>query len=257
LIVTGARVLSFIAPESKPTSLGVLLEALAFSAHTHDADRSGLSEFEAANWVLEHMAPTAPLSGIVPPNGTVPQVGATPGHQLDQISALARTRLSQGPFAATALQQSGQPSSPLRQYLAAFGISSPARLQQDRVKTDHALCLALDKISITRPRATRLYVCSPTPDATSLATMRASLLKLPRRHVHITWVRVPYEYALDALEQHPPQTANADTLRAVTSAVKIRMQVLQEHGEKSLRRLGVRVQPVGFAHRATFRDPEL
>jgi hypothetical protein len=170
---------------------------------------------------------------------------------------MARDRLSQGPFAAAALQDRGQPSSPLRQYLAAFGISSPARLQQDRVKTDHALCAALDKIATTRPRATRLYLCSPTPDATSLATLQASLLKLPRRHVHITWVRVPYEPALDALEQHPPQSSNSDTLRAVTGAVKIRMQVLQEQGEKSLRRLGVRVQPVGVARRAAFRDPDL
>jgi len=230
LVIAGARPLAWLEPQSGVMALGKVLEALAFRAHTQDADRSGLDEQETGAWVLEHMRSLDPSVS-----------GNTGRAALGRVATEAASLTRKAPFSPT-VQASTEREQALRQYLAAFGIASPARLQQDRSNTDQVLSEALEKIVRARPRATRVYLCSPSPDRSSLSVLQQALQRARRNHIQLTWVRSPYEAALDSLAvTQEGQQAKLDVLEAVTEAVKLRMQVIERYGDGALHHLGVKL----------------
>lgn len=230
LVVVGARVMAKVAPDSGPAALGKILETLAFETHTQDGDRSGLDEQEAAAWVLEHLCSLDPRAN-------------RSAARIDRVAQLASEQLPRAPFPAPNLHASSGRDSLLRQYLAAMGISSPARLQQDRPRTDRAMVEVLQEISRSRPHPTRLYLCSPPPDDGSLDTLKRAIARLPRHHLQLCWVPIPHEPSLLALRETTPlQVSSPQALHAVSDALELRMRVLQRQGERSLHQLGVRMQ---------------
>jgi uncharacterized protein (DUF58 family) len=232
LVMVGARELKWLEPQSGPRALGKILEAVSFESHTLDADRSGLDEHEVAAWVLEHLRAVSPQS--MTPQGS-------DGHaiSISMLAERANAVLSQAPFPQTNVRANSERERILRRYLACFGISSPARLQQDRSKTDEAIAATLLKIGQARPRATRICLCSPSPDANTLSILREPIARLRRHHIQLTWLPSAYEPALALLGQAPD--TDSASLRTVSQAVRLRMRVLSRQGDGALQRLGVKL----------------
>jgi hypothetical protein len=157
------------------------------------------------------------------------------------LAEKAGATLQQAPFPQITANAPTERERTLRRYLAAFGISSPARLQQDRSKTDAVLAETLLEITRARPRATRVCLCSPSPDASTLATLREALARLRRHHIQLTWLPSAYEPALALLGNPTSQDSNAESLRTVSHAVRLRMRVLARQGDSALQRLGVKL----------------
>lgn len=235
LVMVGARELKWLSPQSGPHALGKLLEAVAFDSHTLDADRSGLDEHEVASWVLEHLRALSPHSVVSPENE------GQQGLSLSMLAQRASAALQQAPFPQASANATSDRERILRRYLASFGISSPARLQQDRSKTDDVLAETLLKIAQARPRATRIYLSSPSPDANTLATLRQAIARLRRHHIQLTWLPSAYEPALSLLDDSSHAKGNAESLRTVSHAVRLRMRVLGRQGDSALQRLGVKL----------------
>jgi uncharacterized protein (DUF58 family) len=245
LAIVGARMLKWLEPQSGAQAIGRVLEACAFDTHTSDADRSGLDEHEVAQWVLEHLRAIAPhalasrATGAAPSNELAESAEQSRTPSISQLAERAQAVLPQAPFPSGFVIAATQRERALRQYLASFGISSPARLQQDRSKTDMVIAEALTKIAQSRPRATRVYLCSPSPDSSTLAMLREALSRLSRRRVQLTWLPAAYEPALDLLGQQ--NVADRGSLRTVSEAVRLRMRVLSRQGDNALQRLGIRL----------------
>jgi uncharacterized protein (DUF58 family) len=244
VVIVAARLLKWLEPQSGAQAIGKMFEALAFETHTHDADRSGLDEHEVAQWTLEHLRATAPhtLTGAASSSTSGrSDAGAPRGLSLTQLAENAKSMLPQAPFAQATLRAGTERERSLRQYLASYGISTPARLQQDRAKTDETLADTLLKIGQSRPRATRVYLCSPSPDTSTLTTLHDALARLPRHHIQLTWLPSAYEPALDLLGQPDSREGDRESLRAVSQAVRMRMRVLGKQGDTALQRLGIRL----------------
>ncbi|HEX2880407.1 MAG TPA: DUF58 domain-containing protein [Polyangiaceae bacterium] len=234
LVMVGARELKWLAPQSGPRALGKILETVAFESHTLDADRSGLDEHEVASWVLEHLR-------ALSPQAMTPQGDDSHAISISTLAQRAKSVLSQAPFPQASANAASERERDLRRYLAGFGISSPARLQQDRSKTDEVIAATLLKIGQARPRATRVCLCSPSPDANTLSILREPIARLRRHHIQLTWLPSAYEPALALLGNAPDSKSDSASLRTVSHAVRLRMRVLGRQGDSALQRLGVKL----------------
>lgn len=239
LVVVGARKLKWLAPQSGPHALGKVLETVAFDSHTLDSDRSGMDEHEVASWVLEHLRALSPHT--LSTQGAAHEGTESQGISIATLAERATATLQQAPFPQVTVNAPTERERALRRYLAAFGISSPARLQQDRSKTDQVLAETLLEIARARPRATRICLCSPSPDASTLSTLRDALARLRRQHIQLTWLPSAYDPALNLLGTPDSKQANAESLRTVSHAVQLRMRVLARQGDSALQRLGVKL----------------
>jgi hypothetical protein len=132
------------------------------------------------------------------------------------------------PFGATPRERS------LRQYLAAFGIESPPRVDGEREKAEKTLVSVLQRLIDEKPRASVIHVWAPPP-AGAEAIARA-VASLRTRKVALRWSLPPFEAGVGA-----DRVRRSPVADVVDEAVRIRARATQARGERLLRRLGVQV----------------
>jgi hypothetical protein len=205
------------------------MEALAHNTGCLDADRSGLDEADIAARVLEHMRPLDPSAAS--------RVLAT---ELDRISRRAEKLRLRAPFATADVYAPGKRERTLRRYFAAFGISSPARLEPERSKTDAELARALTKIRKVRPQASLVYVWSPAPDPAQRPIIERAIIEHPRRRIELRWVPMRGDAGISA--------ENEPALNVVRDALSVQAKAHQERGERALRHFGIRIERIRALH---------
>ena len=229
LVVTASRVRTWIAPDSGATHGLMLAAALASSASAIDADRSELDESEVAHRVAEHARPLDPeaLRGL--------RKGDLEGlvQRADHLRTLAPFA-PRVPFAPTQREQS------LRQYLAAFGVESPPRVDGEREKAEVSLASVLEKLAAEKPRASVVHVWAPPPaKAESVAEgIGKAVVALRARRIELRWSLPPFEAGVGGDRER--RSAVADV---VDDAVRVRARATRARGERLLRKLGVHVMP--------------
>ena len=230
LAVVGARILHLLKPDRGPSHTTRILQVLSHSASFVDADRSGLDEADVAARVLEHMRPLDPASAE--------RVRAS---ELDRIARRADRLRTRAPFQAREVLSSSRRERSLRRYLLAFGLSSPARLEPDRQRTDVELVRVLAEISRGKPRPSLIYVWSPTPDPTNRGALERALSAQGKRRHELRWVPMRFDLDLDL--------AAPNASDAVLSALSIQARASHERGARALARLGIRLERLRSAPR--------
>ena len=223
LAVVGARTLSLLKPDRGTVHTMRLLQVLSQSATFVDADRSGLDEADVAARVLEHMRPLDPASAE--------RVRVS---ELDRIARRADRLRTRAPFEAREVLSGSRRERSLRRYLLAFGLSCPARLEPDRLRTDQELSRVLGEISRGKPRPSLIYVWSPTPDPTSRGGFERALSTQAKRRHELRWVPMRFDLELERAAPHSSE--------AVLSALSVQARAAHERGLAALGRLGIRVE---------------
>jgi hypothetical protein len=204
-----------------------LAGALASAASTIDADRSELDESEIGHRVAEHARPLDPngLRGLR--KGDLDALAV----RADQLRPLApfAPRI---PFASTPRERS------LRQYLAAFGIEAPPRVEGEREKAEAALASVLETLSTSKPRPSAVHVWAPPPTKAGAEEIGKALGALRSRHVALRWSLPPLEAGVGADRSRRSPVADV-----VDDAVRTRARATRARAERLLRKLGVHVLP--------------
>jgi uncharacterized protein (DUF58 family) len=225
LVVAASRLRAWVAPERGAPHGATIAAALATAASCVDADRSELDENDVAQRIAEHARPLDPLGLADVAKGDLDALA----RRADQLRSRAPFA-SRGAFAHTPREQA------LRQYMAAFGIESPPRVEGEREGTEALLAQVLAKIATEKPRATVVSVWA-VPPARAQATARAIAI-LRARRVELRWTLPPLDAAVGS--HHERRSAIADV---VDEAVRVRARAMSIRGERLLRRIGVRVAP--------------
>jgi uncharacterized protein (DUF58 family) len=221
--VMGARRLAWMRPDRGAGRAIEIMQALAHATGTYDSDRSDLDEVDVAMRVLEHMRPLDPAAAHrVRPN------------DLDRVARRVDRLKGRAPFPDAEVHAETTRERTLRSYLAAFGMSSPARLEAERPRTDASIASALERLVRERPRASVVYLWSPAPDLAGRTEIARALGRFPRRAVELRWISM-------RLEQGIPRTGGS-LAPAVADALTVRALIAQERGEHELRRQGVRIE---------------
>ncbi len=229
LVVTASRVRTWLAPGSGATHGLALASALASAASAVDADRSELEEVEVAQRVAEHARPLDPngLRGIR--KGDLDALAV----RADQLRPLApfAPRI---PYAATPRERA------LRQYLAAFGVESPPRIDGEREKAEASLVTVLERIAGEKPSASMVHVWAPPPAKAEgvAAGIGKAVGAMRARHIQLRWSLPPFEAGVGADRQR--RSAVADV---VDDAVRGRARATRARAERMLRKLGIQVMP--------------
>jgi uncharacterized protein (DUF58 family) len=223
--VLASRVRAWVPPDEGPAHASLLAGALAGASSTVDADRSALDEMAVARRVLDHARPLDPRGMRDVPRNDFEALA----RRADQL----RTRAPFAPripFAPSAREQS------LRQYLAAFGIESPPRVEGEQEKAQATLIYALDSLSTAKPRPTLVRVWGPPPPETSRT--RKALAGLRYRRIDLRWTLPPFDAGVG--DDDGPRGRLADV---VDEAVRVRARVTQTRATAQLRRLGIALAP--------------
>lgn len=223
LAVVGTRTLCFETPERGVSHATHLIEKLMQVTGCMDADRSGLDETELSLRVIEHMRPLDPALSA--------HVHAS---EIDRIARRAEKLRQRAPFADVVTQAPTPRERSLRRYLAAFGISSPARVDPERVRVDVELIRLMERLRHQRVRPSLVYMWSDAPDETLRPALSRTLAERKRRG--LTWKWVLLKPSLGNLTDESPRAA------AVRDAFGIRQKLALERGERALQRLGIRLE---------------
>ncbi|MEO7037549.1 MAG: DUF58 domain-containing protein [Polyangiaceae bacterium] len=232
LAVIGARTLTMLKPQRGTAHTARILQALSYSASFVDADRSGLDEVDVAARVLEHMRPLDPSAA-----------DRVRSNELDRIARRADRLRGRAPFDAREVQTDSRRERSLRRYLLAFGLSAPARLEPDRVRTDLELLRVMQELNRAKPRPSLIYVWSPTPDPTSRGALEHALGGLAKRRHELRWVPMRFDQDL--------KRAAPGASEAVLTALAAQARASHERGVRALARLGIRVERVRSAPRVS------
>lgn len=222
LAICASRPLALLSPQKGPAHAAALMAALAVSTGTLDADRSDLDEQDVAYRVLEHLRPHDPR--------------AAAGLRLSEPERIARRAertMSGAPFQPIEVLGRTATDRVLRRYLSSYGIGTPARLEPDRSRTDVVLAAILGRVLRDRPRPSLVFLWSPAPSPKTRPVLSDALHSRPKRGVELRWVPMHYEQSLPR---------DGIVANAVADAVAIRTRLAESHGERELRRMGVRVE---------------
>lgn len=223
LAVVGTRTLCFEQPERGVPHATLLIEKLMHVTGCMDADRSGLDELELSLRVVEHMRPLDPsLSAHVHAS------------ELDRVARRAEKLQRRAPFADVVTQAPTPRERSLRRYLAAFGISSPARVDPERLRVDVELVRLLERLRRQRARPSLVYVWSDVPDETLRPALFRALAERKRRGASWRWVLLRPSFG-DLADESPKA-------QAVRDAFALRYKLAAERGERALHRLGIRLE---------------
>lgn len=235
LAVVASRIHEWIEPAGGARQ-GLLLAAmLASSARIVDSDRSSLDEAEVARRVAEHAAPLDRGASI-----------DWQRRDLDSLVVRAERLRSQAPFSPETTPFAATPrEQQLRQYLAAFGIESPPRVEGERAKAESTLDTALDRLAAERPRPSVVHVWAPPPSRAELLGRRIALLRA--RGIEVRWSLPPFEPSVGSGASS--ETVDARASEILNDAVRARARAARERGERVLRRLGIRVTVRAVARR--------
>jgi uncharacterized protein (DUF58 family) len=232
LAVAASRLHAWIEPNHGAAQGAAIASALAWAASCVDADRSELDESDVAQRVVEHARP-------LDPHGLADLSNQSQG-DLDALARRADQLRARAPFAPPPLFAQTPRERVLRNYMAAFGIESPPRLQGERHKTEAVLAHALERLSTQKPRASLLCVWA-LPPTTPSATAKA-VARLRARCIELRWRVPPLDTGIGADPER--RSAVADV---VDEAVRERARAMVLRGERQLRRLGVRLVTSGTA----------
>ena len=236
LVITAARLRTWMSPESGPSQASKIAAALASAASCVDADRSDLDESEVAARVAEHARPLDPRGLADLPRGN-----------LDMLAARAESLRHRAPFAPRVPFAASSRERTLRHYLASFGVECAPRLEGERDKSALAMAAAFDRIVTEKLRPSILYAWAPAPaQGTALAN---AIRKLKRRHIEVRWAQP--EVVLRAHSADAPTTVED----AVYEAVQARADVARRRGERVLLRLGARALRVTRPARLVTAEP--
>ncbi len=223
LTIVGARTLEQVEPGGGSEHALRILGALSHATGTLDADRSGLDEADVADRVLEHLRP-------IEPDATAHMSR----HEVDEIAALAQSAIPRAPIPVRAPRANTDRERTLRQYMAAFGLDSPARLQPDRPITDHFLAELIRTLPLARHRPTQLWIWSIPPAQGTRPELERALLTRARRRVELLWIRMRHEPSIPS--------DGSPLIPAVAAAVSVRTRVAEARGTRFLRSRGIRVE---------------
>ncbi|HYP91451.1 MAG TPA: hypothetical protein VEQ59_24960, partial [Polyangiaceae bacterium] len=154
--------------------------------------------------------------------------------EIDRIVRRAEKLRSRAPFPDVVAQAPTPRERSLRRYLAAFGISSPARVDPERVRVDVEMVRLIERLKHQRPKPSLIYMWSDAPDETGRPALTRSLAERKRRG--LTWKWVLLRPSLGSLTDDSPKA------RAVRDAFSMRQKLASEKGERSLVRLGIRLE---------------
>jgi uncharacterized protein (DUF58 family) len=223
LVVFASRLRSWIAPNEGAAHAATLAGALASAAGCVDADRSELDEAAVARRVTEH-------ASLLDPRRLV---GVRKG-DLDTLAARVAPLRARAPFAPRVPFAPDPRERALRQYMAAFGIESPPRVDGERERAEATLGQVLDRIATDKPRASVVHVWAPAPARTD--KMAATIALVRRRRVELRWTLPPFDAGVGADPERSSPVADV-----VDEAVRARARVARARAERLLRRLGVRL----------------
>jgi uncharacterized protein (DUF58 family) len=223
LAVVGTRTLCFEKPERGVAHATHLIEKLVQVTGCMDADRSGLDELELSLRVIEHMRPLDPVLSS--------HVHAS---ELDRIARRAEKLRQRAPFPDVITQAPTPRERSLRRYLASFGVSSPARVDPERVRVDVELIRLIERLRHQRVRPSLVYMWSDAPDDASRPVLSRTLAERKRRGLTWKWV-----FLRASLGNVADESAKAQTARA---AFALRQKLAFERGERALHRLGIRLE---------------
>jgi uncharacterized protein (DUF58 family) len=225
LAVIGTRTLCFEKPERGIAHAAHLIEKLMQVTGCMDADRSGLDEHELALRVIEHMRPLDPALSA--------HVHAS---EIDRVARRAEKLQKRAPFADVITQAPTPRERTLRRYLAAYGISSPARVDPERLRVDVEIIRLMERLRHQRVRPSLIYVWSEAPEETQRPALCRTLAERKRRGSTWKWVLLRPSFGNLSDESAKAQ--------AVRDAFALRQKLAQERGERSLHRLGIRLERV-------------
>jgi uncharacterized protein (DUF58 family) len=223
LAVVGTRTLCFEKPERGVAHATHPVEKLVQVTACMDADRSGLDEMELALRVIEHMRPLDPALSA--------HVHAS---EIDRIARRAEKLRPRAPFPEVVTQAPTPRERSLRRYLAAFGVSSPARVDPERVRVDVEISRLMERLKHQRVRPSLIYMWSDAPDETARPALNRSLAERKRRG--LTWKWLLMRASLGSGGDESPKAL------AARDAFILRQKIALERGERALQRLGIRLE---------------
>lgn len=221
LAIVGSRTLALVEPGQGRAQEGKLLAALIQAATTRDSDRSLYDEQDIGAMILEQLRPIDPKA--------TKQFSPL---DLDAIARLAHRHLSHAPLAPPP-----EPQAPtirertLRQYLAAFGLPSPARTTTDRDATDRELLATVRTLLTSRPD--RIVFYSPYPSARLIEGLVSLKRRLQKARIELGWTPTDTMLGLPA----PRGSAGA----IIVQAMAWHRQADRDKGELALAKIGIRM----------------
>ena len=224
MVVIGGRIRALLEPDRGARHAQHLALGLALGAATYDADRSELEERDVALRVMEHLRPLDS------------RLGDVPRHDLDRLAFRAEVAIAKAPFVAPLPEGPTQRERVLRQYLAAFGVDSPARSDPERQRTDETLTRMLDRIAQRKPRASLVHVWSAAPERQN-PELRHAVIRLRKGGASVRWITAHQEESVLVLDDRAVS-------RVVADAVVLRSRTARERGERNLRGMGIRVERI-------------
>ena len=135
LAIVGTRTLCFEKPERGISHAARLIEKLVQVTGCMDADRSGLDETELSLRVIEHMRPLDPVLSA--------HVHAS---EIDRIARRAEKLRQRAPFPDAMTQAPTPRERSLRRYWASFGVSSPGRVDPERLRVDVEIIRLMERL---------------------------------------------------------------------------------------------------------------
>ncbi len=220
LLVISTRRLGELAPGVGPAHLSRLLSLLTESTGVRDADRSSLDEQQLVARVLEHARVLDPA--------------ACAAHSVkhpERVAELAYQLLERAPYNAPLPLAPNARERVLRQYLAAFGMPSPSRLEPDRERTDDLLLKSM--LSLAESRPSRLVIVSPLPSTALAARLKEPAGRLARRRVAVSWLPIELMSGLEV--------PDSPTGAVVRDALGWRSAHAARRGLLALQRIGIKL----------------
>jgi uncharacterized protein (DUF58 family) len=223
LVVTASRLRAWIEPASGAAHGALIASALASASSATDADRSDLDEAGVGRRVMEHARPLDPrgLAGVAKGD-------------LDALARRADRLRAHAPFAPRKAFAPSEREQALRQYLAAFGIESPPRIEGEREKTEKSLLEVFARLVKDASRGSIVHVWAPAPS--KAAGMAKGIRALRVRRIELRWTLPPIDAGVGSGDAR--RSAVADV---VDEAVRLRSHAARTRAERQLRRLGIRV----------------
>ena len=172
--------------------------------------------------------------------------------ELDRIARRADRLRGRAPFDAREVLTHSRRERSLRRYLLAFGLSAPARLEPDRLRTDLE----------ARPRRCKLISrgqTTPEPDLRLVSHAGSDRTAARSSEALGRAAEAPPRATLDAhaLRLGSRRAAPRARREAVLAALGVQAKVSHERGARALARLGIRVERLRSAPRVALTLPPL
>lgn len=227
--VLGSRELGLLKPDQGPTHGARAHALLASAVAVYDRDRCDLDEADVVARVMEHLRPLDPQG-----------LADLSRRDLDKLVLRAAAAMNRAPFRVEAPHAPTTQERRLRQYLAAFGVEVPHRLEPERARSAEQLAARLTALTREKIKPSTVYILGFPPDRD--ATALSDALRKLHRSTELRWVLPEFASALQGIPEDRPEAAIV--LRAVES--KLRFFHLREIN--ALRRLGVRIERLRRPH---------